>query len=77
MRKRQHIFAGLWLTQNIPSTHSMRARFFFFARQQVHGEPEEYDILNTLEFNSDRKRMSLIVRDKEGKIKLLCKGVWV
>ncbi|OVA10185.1 Cation-transporting P-type ATPase [Macleaya cordata] len=33
-----------------------------------------YKILNFLEFNSSRKRMSLIVRDEEGKLLLLCKG---
>jgi magnesium-transporting ATPase (P-type) len=41
----------------------------------VHGETQEYEILNTIEFNSDRKRMSIIVRDPEGKLLLLCKGV--
>lgn len=33
-----------------------------------------YTILNVLEFNSARKRMSVIVKDEEGKILLLCKG---
>ncbi|KAL5553542.1 hypothetical protein UlMin_040943 [Ulmus minor] len=33
-----------------------------------------YELLNVLEFNSARKRMSVIVRDEEGKILLLCKG---
>ncbi|XP_059308703.1 putative phospholipid-transporting ATPase 9 [Lycium ferocissimum] len=33
-----------------------------------------YSILNVLEFNSARKRMSVIVKDEEGKILLLCKG---
>ncbi|KAJ8564714.1 hypothetical protein K7X08_001174 [Anisodus acutangulus] len=33
-----------------------------------------YSILNVLEFNSARKRMSVIVKDDEGKILLLCKG---
>lgn len=39
-------------------------------------EPEEYELLNVLEFNSARKRMSVIVRkcDKEGRIFLLTKG---
>ncbi|KAG8188801.1 hypothetical protein JTE90_009192 [Oedothorax gibbosus] len=35
---------------------------------------ETYEILNVLEFTSDRKRMSVIVRTPEGKIKLYCKG---
>ncbi|KAL5761518.1 hypothetical protein ACOSP7_017782 [Xanthoceras sorbifolium] len=33
-----------------------------------------YELLNVLEFNSTRKRMSVIVRDEEGKLLLLCKG---
>ncbi|XP_050224454.1 phospholipid-transporting ATPase 10-like [Mercurialis annua] len=33
-----------------------------------------YKLLNVLEFNSARKRMSAIVRDEEGNILLLCKG---
>ncbi|XP_032231937.1 phospholipid-transporting ATPase IA isoform X2 [Nematostella vectensis] len=38
------------------------------------GKEEVYEILNVLEFNSTRKRMSVIVRTPEGKIKLYCKG---
>lgn len=34
----------------------------------------EYKILNLLDFTSKRKRMSVIVRDEEGSIILLCKG---
>lgn len=33
----------------------------------------EYELLNILEFNSTRKRMSVILRTPEGKIKLYCK----
>ncbi|KAK9934854.1 hypothetical protein M0R45_021983 [Rubus argutus] len=33
-----------------------------------------YTLLNVLEFNSSRKRMSVIVRNEEGKVLLLCKG---
>lgn len=33
-----------------------------------------YQVLNVLEFNSLRKRMSVVVRDEKGKILLLCKG---
>ncbi|XP_052175806.1 putative phospholipid-transporting ATPase 9 isoform X4 [Diospyros lotus] len=33
-----------------------------------------YKLLNVLEFSSSRKRMSVIIRDDEGKILLLCKG---
>eukprot|EP01063_Lacrimia_lanifica_P022475 TRINITY_DN30055_c0_g1_i1.p1 TRINITY_DN30055_c0_g1~~TRINITY_DN30055_c0_g1_i1.p1 ORF type:complete len:1329 (+),score=451.80 TRINITY_DN30055_c0_g1_i1:205-4191(+) len=35
---------------------------------------EKWTLLNTLEFDSDRKRMSVIVRDPQGKLKLFCKG---
>ncbi|KMZ63376.1 hypothetical protein ZOSMA_40G00040 [Zostera marina] len=34
----------------------------------------EYKILNLLEFNSKRKRMSVIVKDDVGQILLFCKG---
>ncbi|KAI9085741.1 hypothetical protein K1719_032347 [Acacia pycnantha] len=33
-----------------------------------------YKLLNVLEFNSSRKRMSVIVKDEEGRIFLFCKG---
>ncbi|KAK9278755.1 hypothetical protein L1049_028332 [Liquidambar formosana] len=33
-----------------------------------------YKLLNILEFSSSRKRMSVIVRNEEGKLLLLCKG---
>ncbi|CAG2109753.1 unnamed protein product [Medioppia subpectinata] len=38
------------------------------------GTEEKYEILNVLDFTSDRKRMSTIVRTPEGKIKLYIKG---
>ncbi len=40
----------------------------------VLGEDRTYTVLNTLEFNSSRKRMSAIIRMPDGKIYLLCKG---
>lgn len=40
----------------------------------AHGNEEEYQILNVCEFNSTRKRMSVVVRCPDGKIKLYCKG---
>ena len=40
----------------------------------VLGEEREYQVLNTLEFNSSRKRMSAIIRMPDGKIILFCKG---
>ena len=38
------------------------------------GVEEEVDILETLAFTSKRKRMSVIIRDTDGVIRLLCKG---
>ncbi|KAG9815854.1 aminophospholipid-translocating P4-type ATPase, partial [Aureobasidium melanogenum] len=40
----------------------------------VLGEERQYTVLNILEFNSSRKRMSAIVRMPNGKIVLFCKG---
>ncbi|KKA28944.1 hypothetical protein TD95_004671 [Thielaviopsis punctulata] len=40
----------------------------------VMGEERHYPILNTIEFNSTRKRMSSIVRMPDGRIVLICKG---
>lgn len=40
----------------------------------VMGEEKEYTVLNILEFNSSRKRMSAIMRMPNGKIVLFCKG---
>ena len=41
---------------------------------EVLGQLEQYVPLNVLEFNSTRKRMSVIVRNPEGKLVLYCKG---
>lgn len=40
----------------------------------VLGEEREYEVLETLEFNSTRKRMSALVRMPDGRIALFCKG---
>ena len=40
----------------------------------VLGDTRTYRVLNTLEFNSTRKRMSAIIRMPDGRIKLFCKG---
>jgi magnesium-transporting ATPase (P-type) len=34
----------------------------------------KFKLLNLIEFNSDRKRMSVIIQDENGTITLLCKG---
>ncbi|KNC54448.1 uncharacterized protein AMSG_10443 [Thecamonas trahens ATCC 50062] len=41
---------------------------------EVFGKPAVYTLLHVLEFNSTRKRMSVIVRTPDGNIKLYCKG---
>jgi phospholipid-translocating ATPase len=40
----------------------------------VQGQERSYKVLNTLEFNSTRKRMSAIIQMPDGKIILFCKG---
>lgn len=41
---------------------------------EVMGQPESYVLLKVLDFNSTRKRMSVIVRNPQGQIILYCKG---
>ncbi|CAH0714141.1 unnamed protein product, partial [Brenthis ino] len=41
---------------------------------KVGNHTEMYERLQLIEFTSERKRMSIIVRDKDGKIWLFCKG---
>ncbi|XP_065288797.1 probable phospholipid-transporting ATPase IA isoform X17 [Dermacentor albipictus] len=56
------------------------AGFVFTTRTPTHvtvnifGSNEKYEILNVIEFTSTRKRMSVLVRTPQGKIKLFCKG---
>ncbi|XP_072108889.1 phospholipid-transporting ATPase IA isoform X4 [Mobula birostris] len=38
------------------------------------GQEEKYELLHVLEFTSNRKRMSVIVRTPSGKLRLYCKG---
>ncbi|OMJ85922.1 hypothetical protein SteCoe_12625 [Stentor coeruleus] len=40
----------------------------------IQGEKVSVAVMNVLEFTSDRKRMSVVVRMPDGRIKLLCKG---
>jgi phospholipid-translocating ATPase len=42
--------------------------------QKFGNELRKYKLLHVLEFNSDRKRMSVILRDKDDRIYLICKG---
>lgn len=41
---------------------------------EVLGQPEQYTPLKVLEFNSTRKRMSVIVREPDGRLLMICKG---
>ncbi|CAG9326924.1 ATP8A1_3 [Blepharisma stoltei] len=60
------------------------AKFFgyeFIARDQdmnieikIGERKMHFKLLNVIEFTSDRKRMTVIVKNPDGKIKLLCKG---
>ncbi|KAF3205500.1 hypothetical protein TWF679_009261 [Orbilia oligospora] len=43
-------------------------------RLNIHGKQVGYQVLNTLEFNSARKRMSAIIRMPDDRIILFCKG---
>jgi phospholipid-transporting ATPase len=54
--------------------------YHFYARRphsincKINGVDHEYQILNVCEFNSTRKRMSVVIRGPDGKVKLYCKG---
>ncbi|CAD5188331.1 unnamed protein product [Musa acuminata subsp. malaccensis] len=57
---------------------SKRTQSSVFVRERYSASEDplerEFKVLNLLEFNSRRKRMSVIVRDDTGQILLLCKG---
>jgi phospholipid-transporting ATPase len=38
------------------------------------GQTLVFQLLTVIEFSSDRKRMTVIVRTPDGKIKVMCKG---
>jgi magnesium-transporting ATPase (P-type) len=41
---------------------------------KIHGTERKYQLLNVIEFSSARKRMTIIVKDEEGRIIVMCKG---
>lgn len=41
---------------------------------EVNGKEEIYEVLHLLDFDNVRKRMSVIVKGRNGKLKLYCKG---
>lgn len=58
-------FTLLYVNKDVCKTIALAINLKFY---------RSYKLLNVLEFNSARKRMSVIVRDEEGKVLLLCKG---
>ena len=56
--------------------HNNKIVYTSFDRKTViiGGKTVNFEILNTLNFSSERKRMSIIFRDQEGKIKMYTKG---
>jgi phospholipid-transporting ATPase len=54
--------------------HNFHTRTIDSVVVKVHGEDRRFEILAVNEFNSDRKRMSVVVRTPEGKVKVLIKG---
>jgi magnesium-transporting ATPase (P-type) len=54
--------------------HRLIARTTEQVKVDIRGALHTYDILATLEFNSDRKRMSIIVRTPQDRLMLFCKG---
>lgn len=41
---------------------------------EINGSAQSWTVLAVNKFDSDRKRMSIVVRDGEGSMRLLCKG---
>lgn len=54
--------------------YSFNARTPAYVEIQADGQRRRYRVLNVLEFSSDRKRMSVIVRNDREEILLFCKG---
>ncbi|KAI9011969.1 hypothetical protein CLU79DRAFT_709666 [Phycomyces nitens] len=54
--------------------------YTFYARRphaihcEIKGVDKKFEVLNVCEFNSTRKRMSVVLKDPKGKIVLYCKG---
>ncbi|KAJ3259983.1 hypothetical protein HK103_001493 [Boothiomyces macroporosus] len=51
--------------------HTRKPKFIYVS---INGKDTEYELLNINEFNSNRKRMSMVIRCPDGKIKLFIKG---
>lgn len=41
---------------------------------EINGKRTLYQLLNVIEFSSDRKRMTVVVRLPDGRLKVMCKG---
>ena len=57
--------AGIEFLGQDPSTGSLQVKY---------NRTEECKLLHTLEFTSDRKRMSVIIKKQNGEIEMLAKG---
>ncbi|RHY34757.1 hypothetical protein DYB32_000692, partial [Aphanomyces invadans] len=55
-------------------TYCLKSRSGSKCEVSIQGVPAEFDILHVIEFNSDRKRMSVICRTPSGRINIYCKG---
>ncbi|KAF0701123.1 hypothetical protein As57867_008388, partial [Aphanomyces stellatus] len=55
-------------------TYCLKNRSGAKCEVSMQGKPAVFEILHVLEFNSDRKRMSVICRTPEGDVKIYCKG---
>ncbi|KAA8542320.1 hypothetical protein F0562_023544 [Nyssa sinensis] len=80
----ERIMNGNWVNESRSDQENLALNFMRGLKQPSHcteldpmsGRRVErfYKLLNVLEFSSSRKRMSVIVRNEEGKLLLLCKG---
>ncbi|KAH9160413.1 hypothetical protein LEN26_001860 [Aphanomyces euteiches] len=55
-------------------TYCLKNRSGSKCEVSIQGTPAVFEILHVLEFNSDRKRMSVICRNEHGVVKIYCKG---
>eukprot|EP00906_Rhabdomonas_costata_P004866 RCo007274 len=52
----------------------LKERTSMYMTVDVQGQPQRFEILAVCEFNSDRKRMSVVVREPSGQLLMLSKG---
>ena len=59
-------FMGVTFLGKDNDTNNMKIKF--------NNEHLQYELLNTIEFNSTRKRMTQVFREPDGRICVMCKG---